>query len=170
MFLVKNECTEYSLGESAAFKSNENANAPEGYRWVCCARKKDIQWDVMRKWLNNRATDRYTRLRAMYKDGVLDDDIHGTITEKGITDWGELVYTPDMTLEEYLNQYGIPDEWKYPIGVYAIFHSEEYMDKHSVTRDNETGKYSPIDWRKAIDQFIDEADDDDVFVGIDYHI
>lgn len=170
MFLVKNECTEYSLGESAAFKSNENANAPEGYRWVCCARKKDIQWDVMRKWLNNRATDRYTRLRAMYKDGILDDDIHGTITEKGITDWGELVYTPDMTLEEYLNQYGIPDEWKYPIGVYAIFHSEEYMDKHSVTRDNETGKYSPIDWRKAIDQFIDEADDDDVFVGIDYHI
>ena len=34
----------------------------------------------------------------------------------------------------------------------------------------ETGKYSPIDWRKAIDNFIDEADDDDVFVGIDYHI
>ena len=124
----------------------------------------------MRKWLNNRATDRYARLRAMYKDGILDDDIHGTITEKGITDWGELVYTPDMTLEEYLNQYGIPDEWKYPIGVYAIFHSEEYMDKHSVTRDNETRKYSPIDWRKAIDQFIDEADDEDVFVGIDYHI
>ena len=62
MFLVKNECTEYSLGESGAFKSNENANAPEGYRWVCCARKKDIQWDVMRKWLNNRATDRYPSL------------------------------------------------------------------------------------------------------------
>ena len=63
----------------------------------------------MRKWLNNRATDRYTRLRAMYKDGILDDDIHGTITEKGITDWGELVYTPDMTLEDYLGQFGIPD-------------------------------------------------------------
>ena len=106
----------------------------------------------------------------MYKDGILDDDIHGTITEKGITDWGELVYTPGMTLEEYLNQYGIPDEWKYPISVYSIFHSEEYMDKHSVTRDNETGKYSPIDWRRTIDEFIDESDDDDVFVGIDYHI
>ena len=98
------------------------------------------------------------------------ESIHGTVTEKGITDWGELVYTPDMTLEEYLNQYGIPDEWKYPIGVYAIFHSEEYMDKHSVTCDNETRKYSPIDWRRTIDEFIDESDDEDVFVGIDYHI
>ena len=124
----------------------------------------------MREWLNNRATDRYNKLKVMFETGVKDASIHGTITEKGITDWGELVYTPGMTLEEYLNQYGIPDEWKYPISVYAIFHSEEYMDKHSVTRDNETGKYSPIDWRKAIDQFIDEADDDDVFVGIDYHI
>ena len=87
---------------------------------------------------------------------------------------GKKMTTIELTKADFLKKVADfetnPDEWKYPIGVYAIFHSEEYMDKHSVTRDNETGKYSPIDWRKAIDQFIDEADDDDVFVGIDYHI
>lgn len=170
MFLVKKECTEYSLGESSPFSSNDGCLAPEGYRWVCCARKKDIQWDVMRNWLNNRATDRYNKLRVMYQTGVKDENIHGTITEDGIRSWGELVYTPDMTLDDYLNKYGIPDSWKYPISVHSIFHSEEYIDKHSVTRDEETGKYSPIDWRRTVDEFIDEADDDDVFVGIDYHI
>lgn len=79
MFLVKNECTEYSLGESPMFSSNEKSSAPEGYRWVCCARKKDIQWDVMREWLNARATDRYNKLKVMFETGVKDESIHGTI-------------------------------------------------------------------------------------------
>ena len=144
--------------------------APEGYIWVCCARKRDIQWDMMRKWRNESATKQYNKLKAMFERGSLDDNFHGTITEKGIMNWGELIYTPEMTLEDYLNKYGIPNSWKYPLSVYSIFEDEDYKDEQSAVYDEETQKYIPIEWQRTVDEFIDDADDDIVFVGIDYHI
>ena len=44
------------------------------------------------------------------------------------------------------------------------------INKYSCTYDEKDGKYEHIDWRRTIDEFIDDADDDVVFVGIDYHI
>lgn len=44
------------------------------------------------------------------------------------------------------------------------------INKYSCTYDEKDGKYEHIDWRRTIDKFIDDADDDVVFVGIDYHI
>ena len=43
LFLVKEECEEFSLGESS-WAVNDIPQAPKGYKWVCAARKKDIQW------------------------------------------------------------------------------------------------------------------------------
>lgn len=42
--------------------------------------------------------------------------------------------------------------------------------RYSCTYNKETGKSEQIDWRRTIDEFIDDSDDDIVFVGIDYHI
>ena len=44
------------------------------------------------------------------------------------------------------------------------------INKYSCTYNEETGKSEQIDWRRTIDEFIDDSDDDIVFVGIDYHI
>lgn len=66
--------------------------------------------------------------------------------------------------------YGIPDSWKYPISIHDIFHDEMNINKYSCTYNKETGKSEQIDWRRTIDEFIDDSDDDIVFVGIDYHI
>lgn len=41
LFLVKDSCTECSIGERSC--SREEFPAPEGYKWVCAARKKDIE-------------------------------------------------------------------------------------------------------------------------------
>lgn len=172
MFLVSTDCIEYSVGERGLHLSDDVCLAPEGYRWVCCARKRDIQWDVMRKWLNNRATDRFNQLSVMFKTGIKDDSIHGTITEEGIISWGELVYTPDMTLDGYIKKYGIPDNWKYPISVHDIFHDDQNISKSSFdSYDAVEKKWKTTEgWRQTLDDFIDNADDDDIFVGIDYHI
>lgn len=48
MFLVKDSCQEFAEGEFI-FEPDESRTAPEGYRWVSCARKKDIEWEEMRK-------------------------------------------------------------------------------------------------------------------------
>lgn len=168
MFLIKEDCTDYSLGETGIFTHREYT-APEGYRWVCCARKRDIQWDVMRKWHNEKSTGRFHQLKAMFDAGNTEVKYH-LVTEEGVLCYGEFVFRKGETLEEYLAEYGIPDNWKYPIGVHDIFHDEMNINKYSCTYDEKDGKYEHIDWRRTIDEFIDDADDDVVFVGIDYHI
>ncbi|MDO5123099.1 MAG: hypothetical protein Q4D44_00350 [Eubacteriales bacterium] len=170
MFLVKTDCTEYSFGERGLFTDDEYP-APEDYRWVACARKKDIQWDEMRRWRNQKATERFHKLEAMFQAGETEEK-YCSITDKGVLSYGELVYRQGQTLEEYLHEYGIPDEWKYPISVHDLFHEEEYRSKSEFEDfDLVNRKLITIEgWRRTVDEFIDDADDDVVFVGIDYHI
>lgn len=170
MFLVKTDCTEYSFGERGLF-TKDSYPAPDGYMWVACARKKDIQWDVMRRWRTDRATERFHQLEAMFHSGEKDETVHA-ITEEGIMAWGEIVYHKGQTLEDYLNIYGIPASWKYPISVHDIFQDDHVLSKSGYDEfDSETKKWKTTDaWRRTIDEFIDDADDDDIFIGIDYHI
>ena len=170
MFLVKTDCTEYSLGERGIYVHTD-FSAPEGFMWVACARKKDIQWDEMRKWHNQKATERFHDLEEMFQAGVTDEK-YCIVTEEGVLSCGEIVYRKGQTLEEYLKDYGIPEDWRYPISVHDIFCEEEYFSKseydvYNVKTKTRTTKEG---WRETLDDFIDEADDEDVFVGIDYHI
>ena len=169
MFLVKNDCSEYSVGERRDFAENTD-DAPEGYRWVVCARKKDIQWDAMRQWRNQQATESFEKLEAMFKLGIIDESVHA-INEKGILVWGKLVYRKGETLEEYLSQHGIPDDWRYPISVHDIFNENEYYSEtDNAVYDEETKSWKVVGWQEVLDEYIDNADDNIVFVGIDYHI
>lgn len=168
MFMVKDDCADYSLGESGIFTYREYP-ASEGYIWVACARKRDIQWDMMRQWRNQKATERFHQLETMFNAGTTEEKYH-RVTEEGVFSYGALVYRKDETLDEFLAEYGIPDSWKYPISVHDIFHDEMNINQYSCTYKETGGKWDSIDWRRTIDEFIDDADDDDVFVGIDYHI
>lgn len=167
-FLVKMDCTEYSYGERASMKDSKYP-APEGYRWVACARKKDIQWDAMRAWRNQQATERFHKLEEIFKTGNTGgEDLF--ITPKGINHWGELIYQKNMTLEQYLSKYGIPAFWKYPISVCGIFTNDTYLSDHDALFDKETKKWMELAWRAVLEEHIDKADDDTVLVGIDYHM
>lgn len=48
-FLVR-DTAEYILGERSYGDEDTTCEAPEGYIWVCGARKKDIAWDLMKEW------------------------------------------------------------------------------------------------------------------------
>ncbi len=170
MFLVKEDCKEYSYGECGLF-NNEKYPAPEGYFWVCAARKKDIQWDMMRQWLNDQATKRFKKLEAMFISGEKDDTVH-MITENGIISWGELIYRKGETLEEYLAEYGIPNTWKYPFSVHDIFSDDLHLTKDSYEYyDSEKKQWKDAGgWIDQFQDYVDDAEEDTVFVGIDYHI
>lgn len=169
MFLVKIDCTEYSAGERRMFNESEY-KAPEGYRWVACARKKDVQWDVMRQWRNEKATERFRKLEAMFKSGTIDETVHA-INENGILIWGKLVYRKDETLEEFLSEYGIPDNWQYPLNVGDIFNEDEHFCEHDhAVFDEATKTWNMTGWHEILDAYIENADEEVVFVGIDYHM
>ena len=168
MFLVKLECQEYSYGERDSM-DDSNYPAPEGYRWVAAARKKDIQWDAMRQWRNQQVEESYHQLNAIFQAGENPDSML-RVTEEGIYRWRELIYRNGQTLEEYLEKHGIPAKWKYPISVCGIFSDETYHCDYDCIYDEELRKWIPQDWQEAMDNYIDDADDDTVFVGIDYHM
>lgn len=170
MFLVKDACTEYSIGERSWCNSDRKSEAPEGYRWVCAARKKDIAWDAMRDWRNQKAAERFHKLEQMFLAGKTDPDFHGEIVPDGVMHWGELVYRKDSTLEEYLEEYGIPGCWKYPVGSHDIVDEGQWLSVEDSVQDPGTGSYAPVDWRSCIDGYIDDMDEDMVLVSVDYHI
>ena len=168
MFLVKLDCPEYSYGECESMDDSKHP-APEGHRWVACARKKDIQWDAMRQWRNQQAKERFHKLEKMFQSGEIDETVH-RITEEGIVCWGDLIYRKGQTLEEYMEKYGIPDSWKYPISVCGIFIDEIYYAEGEVLFDDDGKPIQHLSWQEVMDNYIDDADDETVFVGIDYHM
>lgn len=56
LFLVKEDCKEYSIGECTLSCDEDSHPHPEGYKWVCAARKKDIEWQVMKDWLSQQTS------------------------------------------------------------------------------------------------------------------
>lgn len=55
LFLVKEDCKEYSIGECSLFCDDDSRPHPEGYKWACAARKKDIEWQVMKDWFSQQS-------------------------------------------------------------------------------------------------------------------
>lgn len=170
MFLVKNTCTEYSLGERRGDIADGGPEAPEGYRWVCAARKKDIAWEKVREWRNRKAAERLHSLGRMFLSGEADDGFRGEIEKDGITCGGEYIYRKGDIPEAYLDRFGIPGEWKYPIEVYDIVDVGQWMGRNDIVNGSASDKDSLQDWHGYVDDYIDHLDDETVLAGIDYHI
>ena len=156
MFLVKKTCEEYI----PSYKETEK-NAPNGYIWACAARKKDIEWDVMRSWAIEKAKERYQELSNIFKTGIKPEQFFATITEEGIFNYSGELYLKGETEKEYLERLGYGKQMKYHIKPYSLISSEDWM--------NESYE-SPEDWDNIVDQFIEDIPDDGVLVGIDYHM
>ena len=63
---------------------NVTIPCPEGYKWVCAARKKDIVWQAMRDWRILGARKHFQSLEKLSLTGERDKDIYGMVTEEGI--------------------------------------------------------------------------------------
>lgn len=170
MFLVKDTCEEYSLGERSWGNADKELEAPEGYLWVCAARKKDIAWTEMRNWRNKKAAERFERLERMFLAGQTDPDFVGGIVEDGILQWGEYVYRKGDTLQTYLKKYGIPENCVYPIFPHDIIEGETWRSKDEPEFQTETGRFLESNWRRHIDEYVGAIGADTVLVGVDYHI
>lgn len=170
MFLVKDTCKEYSLGERSWCNADKELEAPEGYLWVCAARKKDIAWEEMRRWRNKKTTERFEKLERMFLLGQTDSDFTGEIVEDGILHWGEYIYQKDDTLQAYLKKYGIPESCVYPIFPHDIVEGETWRSKDDAEFYTESGEYLINNWRGYIDKFVEELGAETVLVGVDYHI
>lgn len=156
MFLVKDSCEECIPSYDEIGK-----NAPSGYIWTCAARKKDVEWDAMRSLAIEKAKECYQELSNIFKTGIKPEKFFATVTEKGIFNYSGELYLKGETEKEYLERLGYKKPRKYPLTLYSLISSEDWM--------NESYE-SPEDWDNIVDQFIEDIPDDGVLVGIDYHM
>lgn len=167
-FLVREDCTEYCISEDYDY---EPSPAPEGYRWVCAARKRDIQWQKMLEVEREKATKRYIDAKKCFEEKDTTKFLGSCIKEEGLVDWGKVLYLKDETLQEFLHREHLDDSVKYPVGFYQFLSEktgfiESNPDYSAGLGERAKAEY---DWNEQVNRFIDELDDDCVLVGVDCH-
>lgn len=169
MFLVKEECTDFTIGDRDY--PDNYYEAPQGYRWVSAARKKDIQWKEMRRCIFNEAIREYKEYRKIFETGIIPDEHYCRITENGVSAYGQLLYSKGETLSEYLTREGVKDMCKHIFSQYAHAYLQDgiYHSCDECTVDKETGKSSFEEWRNMLDEFYNSLDDNAVLVSVDCH-
>ncbi len=171
MFLVKDDCREYGIADRSWMCGDETQKAPEGYHWICAARKKDIEWQVMYDWELEQAKQRYARLVHAFETGILPKRVPSRITGEGIMIYGELVYYKGETENEYLERYINLKRKKYPFNVYAFLMEGDWTTADRFIPDGEnSGIEDNPEWEDDLEQFIDELDDETVLVIVDCHM
>jgi len=147
--------------------------APDGYKFVDAARKKDICWDVMKEIGTKAVEQSYEHCVAAFASGdVKDSGFFATLTEDGIRGWGEMIYIKGETLDDYKARKGVTDSDQYLIGDYA------YIDRNgdwSGSGDMGWFGISSNDkpertWKDELQAFMDEVQDDDFIAIVDCHI
>jgi len=177
MFLVKEDCQEYSIGECRTDDNDDRHKAPEGYRWVVAARKKDIQWQIMRDWEIERSKKAFLEFEKAYKSGIIPSGHFWKICGNKLVGYGGILYIEGETVEKYLKRRHIYDSFKYPSVTYGFlddngYHEEAYVWRNSGTRKriNKQKRKNRIEWRRKLDKYIDAIPDDTVIVGVDCHV
>lgn len=168
-FLVKEDC-EYSPGSYDYFDYGENRTAPDGYRWVSAARKKDIAWDEMRKWFTEANTKNFYELEAMFKSGKVDENRLLILQADGICTWNGYLYQAGDTLESFLAKHDIPTFWKYPVNFTDLVIGGKWHNGFVGSELSNADEKEKKEWRDKFDCAVDEASDESVFVSFDYHM
>ena len=169
MFLVKEDCTEYGIADRSWTCRDEETEAPEGYRWTCAARKKDIAWQAMYDWAEKQAKERYARLSHAFETGTLPEGMYGMITGEGIQVFGDLVYHKGE--EEYLERCPNLKRKRYPLHMYAFLSEDGWVTADQFIYDGENSRIEDNpQWEDDLEQFIDGLDDETVLAVVDCHM
>lgn len=171
MFLVKTDCPEYGIAKRSCFSRDNETEAPEGYRWTCAARKKDIAWQAMYGWALKQAKESYARLSRVFETGTLPEGMYGKITGEGILVFGEMAYQKGETEEAYLGRSIRLKRKKYPLNIYAFLSESEWITAERFIYDGENSRFEDNpQWEDDLEQFIDGLDDETVLAAVDCHI
>ena len=172
-FLVKADCRDVYSGDLNFSLSDEPAEAaPDGYCWVTGARKKDIAWNVMKELFIQKEREIYLSCEKWYQSGKLPTDRYDlSITDKGITSWGTLIYDKDQTLEGHLRRNALSEEYRYPLNTYAVLDDDGWIDLYEMKcgcedKENENNQL----WHLTVEKYIASLPEDAMLVSLDCHI
>ena len=170
LFLVKDECTEVSVGTRTCDAGEAQFKTPDGYKWVCAARKKDIEWQTMSEWKKQKASEEFKMFEKWFKDRKCPKDAYVSITDNGIERFGTALYIKEETLDENLTRLGVVSKHKYPNLAHAYLADDGYYYAEAYWNPNAKDSAVTETWRTMLDNYIDSLSDDTVIVGVDCHM
>lgn len=173
MFLVRADCAFVIDGEKSWF--NEDADppyAPDGYRWVAGARKRDIAWDAMKRLGIQEHTQLFRTLEDCFKSGKNPENYSlARITEDGILNWQTYLYRKGETLEQYLERHNLGPDCQYPCSPYGFVHDAEYCSRGDMGWFGiSTNEKDEKAWREIVQRYLDELPEDTLLVSLDCHV
>ncbi|MDR1629408.1 MAG: hypothetical protein LBS36_04235 [Oscillospiraceae bacterium] len=168
MFLVKKGCTSVIKGEIDV----DAQSGSEGFEWVVGARKKDIEWDMMKTIKTKNAQKQFYKLSEWFSNGILPESPHLlSLTEEGIFSWGDLTYKSGETLEEYFEHHELGPDCKYPVNIYSYIENGEYFSQGDMCLFGMSVSDKPkTEWRKMTQDYIDRISEDNVLIPVYCHI
>lgn len=170
LFLVRDDCAEYSEGHYICWPVPPKCEAPEGYMWVCAARKKDIAWDKMRECIQIEKAEQFNSLKRMYECGKLDDNFVAEIVEDGIVRFGDRLYFKDESFDDFLHRSLYSPTHRYPFYVHSIVDEEQWLDPEDCIKEPESDEYREhMQWHARLEEYIDALSDDTVLIGVNCH-
>lgn len=151
----------------------DSDRAPEGYKFVDGARKKDICWDLM-KQLAVEAVEKGYRMcvEAFETKNLKGFGPLTSIVDEGICSWGAMLYRKGETLEEYKARNGATDVDQYMLRAYAFvdrngdWAGSGDMGWFGISSNDKDERV----WKDELQKLMSEAQDDDYIVSIDCHI
>jgi len=166
-FLVKEGCTEYSIGDRSCRDEVGLPTPPAGYVWAVAARKKDIEWQVQYDWGKKRMTEQFHLLENCFRNGTIPGGMCAVLSENGIGFLGEMYYIKDETLEENLKRNGYGEKPEYYASAGAFLDIDDcYCDRYDILGPNSDSNA----WRNQLKKFYEKIDDNTVIVGVDCHV
>ncbi len=170
LFLVKETCEECSEGEYSWTCQDSEFAAPQGYKWVCAARKKDIDWQAMQDWKIKTESEKYELCKQIFKTGEKPQDFFGSICDDGILGFNSYLYIKDESLDEYLSRRGFFSKYHYPNLAFAFLDHDGYHSQDECNTNVHTCGEEKAEWHKIFDNYIQSIPEDTVIVGVDCHI
>ena len=143
---------------------------PEGYKWVCAARKKDIEWQAITDWRLLKAKSRFHSLEKLFLTGARDEGIYGTVTDDGIVYCGSLIYQKGETEENYLTCMHFNETTRYPVVFYAFLTADGWKTQNDIVETDNNSEYKQDTWSDTLADYIDSLTDDTVLIGVDCHM
>ena len=169
-FLVKEACEEYSYGERSWGNADEKYPAPEGYKRVSAARKKDIQWDAMLQWDLQAAKSQFKDLESMFVNHTAEPKSYMCVRDGFVYSYYTKLYQIGESEESYLRRHGFAPERKYHVSFCDLIDEDTWISEGDTKIRLEGDEAHFLSWSETIESFIDDLDDEDVLVSVDYHM
>lgn len=173
-FLVKSDCQTVVIADRRHFTPEDiEPAAPDGYRWVCGARKADIQWDLMKKLAVASELARYEQYRVWFDQGEITGNASPLlcVTENGIVNWGDLLYRKGETAEEHLARKGLSEQYKFPCDPFALVDEDGWQEYGEMGWFGmSTNNVEEQVWRNTVEKFLDALPMDALLITVDCHI